>query len=73
MCGQDPGHSIPPGEGGQTPSSIVVSKCRCQTPFSKGLHLRAQAWPLGCQLSFLRFCPHLLELCCLLGVHVFFL
>ena len=38
MCGQDPGHSILPREGGQTPPSIVGSKRRCQTPFSKGLH-----------------------------------
>ena len=45
MCGQDPGRSILPREGGQTPPSIMGSKRRCQTPFSKGLHSRAQAWP----------------------------
>lgn len=56
MCGQDPGHSILPREGGQMPLSIVGSKRRCQTPFSKGLHSRAQAWPLGPQA----FIPSLL-------------
>ena len=72
MCGQDPGRSILPREGGQTPPSIMGSKRRCQPPFSKGLH-SSPSLALDPQLSFLLFCPPLLELCCLLGVHVFFL
>lgn len=56
VCGQDPGHSILPREGGQMLLSIVGSKRRCQTPFSKGLHSGAQAWPLGPQA----FIPSLL-------------
>lgn len=74
VCGQDPGHSILPREGGQMPLSIVGSKRRCQTPFSKGLHSKSPSLAPGTpSFHSFAFAPHLLELCCLLGIRLFFL